>query len=663
MPVFNIYDTININTNTNSNTNTKININRIHSPNDLPYVDQISFRSMQTFQDTPTLVRRDSSSDTPTSTTSQNYATDSKGCLVCPTDHAPCPACTGNTECQLRTQTCTQCAEYFCAPIDSTSGKSLPIGGIIGGVIAFVVVAALAAGFYYYFYVYRKKHPVMLDDEDSLGDDEDEDEDDDVRLRDLHSYASDGRSIHTGDEELDDENSDYNISKASSSPKTSHSNHANPLNNGNVSSNPALAGLERPNAKRSTSSSQVNRRRLSSYESFTKPQYRRGAGGAGNKTNKQSQAAQRRARQKKIIQEANAQQQHQQQLALQQRMAAAAASGQTLSSDDQLALQEYSRFDPSHHNTVYFDGNSTNRNSVATSFSTTNASNILPIAYIPGVTVRPTANNTRSIYSYDSESLFSDLNTIENASIVGDVTRGNYDSSTTLASTAESSEDEKNSDNKDDSNVNDTMTAIKAQPRLVNVERIEEEDEDEEEVSDDEVDDNMNEGTFRNDSTMGSYKKQDLNSSSTSNLNTSTLTNFVIEDPDEDEDSDVDSDIGEINRATSVRKKKRNSGANSNTASNSNSNSNTNTNTAINGNYLPDREILLDIASRGSTLGSQFQPPNLHNTGTSSTNGSLHRIDTASNNGSFVLDVEFDGGIARPGSDDSGEKSPFEDPE
>lgn len=117
------------------------------------------------------------------------------------------------------------------------------------------------------------------------------------------------------------------------------------------------------------------------------------------------------------------------------------------------------------------------RNSIATTISTTNASNILPVAYIPGVTVRPTKNNTRLIYLYDTTSVFSDLNAIEGALIVQDR----------------------------------EATAVRAQAKLVNIERIDEEEE-----------------TEAND-TKGS----------------STQTAWEL-------DLDVDSDIGEINRATSV---------------------------------------------------------------------------------------------------------------
>ena len=219
-------------------------------------------------------------------------------------------------------------------------------------------------------------------------------------------------------------------------------------------------------------------KRLSSYESFTRPK------ASGNNKAKQQQLQARRARQQRIIRQANQQTQQQPQ--------------------QQLPFNQY--LQPS------------NRNSVATSFS--NASNILPIAYIPGVTVRPTKNNTRSIYSYDTDSLFSDLNTIENASIIGDVVLANqntataemYNPSPELSVRSENQQ----SQQRNYTNGPGTMTAIKAQPRLVNVDKIEEEDEDEEDSEED-----YDEGR-------------------------------AIPEESE-EDSDVDSDIGEITRATSLK--------------------------------------------------------------------------------------------------------------
>lgn len=149
----------------------------------------------------------------------------------------------------------------------------------------------------------------------------------------------------------------------------------------------------------------------------------------------------------------------------------------------------------------YNDSDMSKRNSVATTISTTNALNILPIAYIPGVTVRPTKNNTQSIYSYETELIFSDINAIESASIVAERAQPKL-----------------------------TMTAIRAQPKLVNVQRIDEDEEEEEE-------------DWAND-TNGKTDLVEIGTRAVDSLG-------ATYDPVSD-DSDVDSDIGEINRANSV---------------------------------------------------------------------------------------------------------------
>lgn len=160
------------------------------------------------------------------------------------------------------------------------------------------------------------------------------------------------------------------------------------------------------------------------------------------------------------------------------------------------------------------------RNSVATTISTTNASNILPIAYIPGVTIRPTKNNTRSIYSYETDLVFSDLNAIENASIVAERTGAHQKT---------------------------TMTAIRAQPKLVNVARIDEDDEEERDDLDHPND------VSGDDPANNTWDIKDL-SVGTALYTANTLSINVHEDLDSDADSDVDSDIVEIGRATSTRK-------------------------------------------------------------------------------------------------------------
>lgn len=174
----------------------------------------------------------------------------------------------------------------------------------------------------------------------------------------------------------------------------------------------------------------------------------------------------------------------------------------------------------------YTNADVSKRNSIATTISTTNASNILPIAYIPGVTIRPTKNNTRSIYSYETELVFSDLNAIENASIVAERTGANQKT---------------------------TMTAIRAQPKLVNVARI---DEDDEEIDDLDAkvvgpNDSAN-NTWANDSANNTWDMKDL-SVGTALYTANTLSINVHDHLDSDADSDVDSDIVEIGRATSTR--------------------------------------------------------------------------------------------------------------
>ncbi|ODQ78830.1 hypothetical protein BABINDRAFT_153631 [Babjeviella inositovora NRRL Y-12698] len=80
-----------------------------------------------------------------------------------------------------------------------------------------------------------------------------------------------------------------------------------------------------------------------------------------------------------------------------------------------------------------------------TSTINTQASNIIPIAYIPGVTIRQNAKPKLVYSTMDGESMFSDWNTLEDASIVE--RKGSTSSKKKLP----------------------TTTAIKAQPRVVDV--------------------------------------------------------------------------------------------------------------------------------------------------------------------------------------------------
>ncbi|CAL1204579.1 unnamed protein product [Candida parapsilosis] len=333
------------------------------------------------------------------------------------------------------------------------------------------------------------------------------------------------------------------------------------------------------------------KRRISSYESFTRPNALK----SKSRQQQQLAAQQRRARQQKIIKQANMHQQQQQQHMQQQQQHPQGSDGA---------------------NQIYM--NHSHRSSVATSIS--NASNILPIAYIPGVTVRPTKNNTRSLYSYDSESLFSDLNTIENASIVGENVAGvqgqaasvppsgggNGTGAVTNASPA-------------------TMTAIKAQPKLVNVDKIEEEEEDE-----------------------------DLNEEDEDSFDIIPHHGFTIKSiRDDTDDSDIDSDIGQITRATSVKRLNKKSISHSDVEGT----------TMRSSDHTPSslahtREILIN--SESSSNISHIPADVIRYNDTDSNR------DVASTVGSFLFDIEFEDNSASSPSniafDESNRKgSPFAD--
>ncbi|ODV80953.1 uncharacterized protein CANTADRAFT_4940 [Suhomyces tanzawaensis NRRL Y-17324] len=482
-------------------------------------------------------------------------APDGQGCIQCPSALPACPKCASNEQCQTQIQTCHSCPTTFCTRIEGSSSKSTPVGGIVGGVIGALVVLGLIGGFLYYKYVYRKKHPVLLGDDDVM-------------------MEKAGRG---------DDSSEFGVQTDTDIHSTA----------GTDTSGSGSRGNDSAPSQRKTATNAYNRRRLSSYESFTRPKTRYAKGEGRNK-----ETAQRRARQKMIVAQANA------------------SSGIP--------------------NEIYLDR--TNRNSVATSISTTNASNILPIAYIPGVTVRPTKNNTRSIYSYETNSIFSDLDTIENASIIGDVMRANnHSQNTTYMSTAGAVAGEKKPG---------TMTAIKAQPRLVNVDKIEEEEEDEDDDITDE--DDEDDGDDHKDKGLDGYTYTSSVHSTTSDFHPTTnavLTNtsFVIQENDETDDSDVDSDIGEITRATSVRKPAQQPDS-----------------------VRQDREILLDIGRDGEHHPEEIPLEILHLEPRS-------HESVATGAGSIMLNVEIDEppaiqprAPARPAparSISSGERSPFEDPE
>lgn len=358
--------------------------------------------------------------------------TGTDGCIVplsCPV--AVCPSCKSNEECQMNVGSCHSCSVYVCAK-KTESGHQSNTGGIVGGAVGGVAALALIVAFALYWFVYRKRRSLELDDLDLM-------------MNDMKWDEESGTTTMGRDNSSD--------SAVDGSGPAGSANTTRPL------AKPPM----RRHQTYYTNRAPVANRRLSSYESFTKPLAKRRGSGRP------------------------------------QLLRQAGTGGN----------QRLVYMHPSH------------RNSVATTVSTTNASNILPIAYIPGVTVRPNKNNTRSIYSYEEESIFSDWNTIENASIV------------------DKRADERGDRGTGANGRDPTMTAIKAQPRLVPVDRIEEEDEDED------TDEDTEEPLYN--------AAQYLPVQRASLQNVSQPTQVDHEDA-YSSDSDVDSDIGEINRAASMRR-------------------------------------------------------------------------------------------------------------
>ncbi|CAK7892476.1 hypothetical protein CAAN1_08S05732 [[Candida] anglica] len=432
--------------------------------------------------------------------------------------------CKSNQQCQQQTRTGCVCQSYYCVDV-SGPATGTNVGGIVGGVVGGVGLLIIA-GVVYFLLVYRRKHPVQEDDDIEMG--------------------------STGSQYVDNDNDssyvisniDSHIGDPNSSPLPGASSGAGSIRG----TGRALAPPERRPANR----------RLSTYESFTRPTARH---------------APKKVQNRSINNQQRLQQQRQQERMQQQ-------------------LQQH----------PYLDPNTSNRNSVATSISTTNASNILPIAYIPGVTVRPTINNTRSIYSYETESVFSDLNTIENASIIG-AKHHHIDGA---------------------SQKDSTMTAIKAQPRLVNVGKIEEEEE--EEDYDDDDDDEVH-GVHGVEEVSDRMNDSDITRIENSGAGVAKNHHMSLMDgtTDESEDSDIDSDIGEIVRATSLRRSEAN-GAHQQTQDEGNS------------------ETLLNLVEIE-------RPPQAPLASVQSPQSSLQ--------GSFLLDVDI---LRTTTKGSGGSSSPFEDP-
>ena len=44
---------------------------------------------------------------------------DSNGCVECPSSAGSCPSCPSGQQCELSSQTCNSCQEYYCATIVS----------------------------------------------------------------------------------------------------------------------------------------------------------------------------------------------------------------------------------------------------------------------------------------------------------------------------------------------------------------------------------------------------------------------------------------------------------------------------------------------------------------------------------------------------------------
>lgn len=334
---------------------------------------------------------------------------DSNGCVECPSSAGSCPSCPSGQQCELSSQTCNSCQEYYCATI--VSKKTTPIGGIVGGVIGGLAFIALIAGILYYVLIYKKRRIEYYDEKD----DEEFWDDEDESALDLESpgmiSSPHGSALNTSQNTT----SNSNLSALSPSPGVNGTIAGGPsprngltgvgaVGAGTIGAGAgAAAGATRTLAPRRPGG---RTRRVSSYESFTR-------------TTKSQQQ-----RQKQLRMQRQQRQQRQLQILQQQQQF------QPMQSFQQPGNPQF--LEPS------------NRNSVATSFS--NASNILPIAYIPGVTVVPNPSNTRLIFSSEIDLLYTD--SISIVSIDPEIQQST------------------------------TTTAIRAQARLVdiNVDRIEEED-------------------------------------------------------------------------------------------------------------------------------------------------------------------------------------------
>ena len=629
------------------------------------------------------LLKRDDSSTSSTSTSPSSTITSSDSSAS--STSTGCPVL-GDCVCPNKDEQCVQvaatesrCAYNKCTKI--ASSLKLNTGGVVGGVIGGVAFIALVALFLYYFLIYRKKHPLELDetydydyeygdeyyDDDTLdvdgvgmganglhggsgaGGGGSGDQMSEIALKRLNSDrkilqrtdfdqlsrddGSNGDTRTIGEKNLSPTSGKFNTNSngamgaLGASGATGATGATGAMRATGVTTTPSAAGIAsqhprpHPQMRRGVvNNPRKNMRRVSSYESFTKPS-------AIKLKSKQQQilmAQQRRARQKKIIQQANQQlHQLQQQQQLQQSQQQSHLGPNGPSGVDDIYMQ------PS------------NRNSVATSFS--NASNILPIAYIAGVTVRPTQKNTQSLYSYDSDSIFSDLNTIENASIVNDVVMVGNNPKQSNVDTHEPPSLHTSQGQQISGPA--TMTAIKAQPRLVNVDRIEEEEEEEEE---EDYEDDNDYNDFEGGEVVEGHYGQNFGNRGTVQgsqniipvrINTVTAGNGAVDT----DDSDVDSDIGEITRATSVRRT-------TNSASNASKDTLKNNSLQNSNSTMYNREVIMGASGSDDndtnsasypSMGMMSYNENRDRESTRVRDSALDR-DNGSTVGSFLFDVEFD---------------------
>src|SRR5271163_4693816 len=82
-------------------------------------------------------------------------------CVQCPPGAPSCPKCSSDETCNLKAQSCSQCASTQCVKIGSLPGQtapaSTPVGAIIGGVIGGVVLVILVTFLVWRFWIRNRK--------------------------------------------------------------------------------------------------------------------------------------------------------------------------------------------------------------------------------------------------------------------------------------------------------------------------------------------------------------------------------------------------------------------------------------------------------------------------------------------------------------------------